>query len=167
MAFLLHLIGQCHLFVDLELQEVPGLFGWKYRSTWCKQLTPLVLAVVVGDRKLVVLLVKNGANITLPHTSRNLSALDLALHHRSCHHPRIWQGRLSTTIMPGPRNPLRTAHTTVADQTDRVGHEFFVEQSIQSRDLILLTNPGMNSGGESTRLPIVSIVLTFTSHTSD
>lgn len=167
MAFLSYLIDQYHPFVDLELQEVPDLFGWKYWSTWCKQFTPLMLAVVVGDLELVVLLVKNGANVTLHHISRNLSALDLALHHLSCHHPRIWEGRLFTTIMPGPRNPLRAAHTTVTEETDRAKYDFFVEQSIQSRDLILLTNPGMNSGGESTRVPIVSIVLTFTSHTSD
>ncbi len=89
-------------FVDLELDQcwlpstsgpflprtVPQkAFSLSLEENWLG-FTPLMLAVIAGDYRLVVLLVEHGATVTQRHSSRKLSALDLAFRNVACCHPR-------------------------------------------------------------------------------
>ena len=126
MTLLLHILEQYRPFVDLELDR-----RWlppKLEERWLG-FTPLMLAVAAGDLRLAMLLVEYGAIITRPHTSQNLSALDLALRNKSCYHPRNWLGLPPSELAEFWLESV----TMVAEETDEKILEFLVEKSRQSQ----------------------------------
>ena len=150
MMLLLYILEKYRPFVELELNRRWLPKAWEER--WL-DFTPLMLAVAAGDFTLVVLLVEHGAIITQPHTSRNLSALDLALRNISCCHPRNWLG-----LPPSKLERYVESETKVSEETDEKILDFLVKESKQSQNLV--HTPELRSDRKLIPLTTLSPLLT-------
>ena len=125
---LLYMLEKYRAFMELELDRrwLPEAGDERWLG-----FTPLMLAVAAGDFRLVVLLVEHGAIITQPHTSRNLSALDLAHRNICCCHPRNW-----LELPPSELDKYSESDTMISEETDEKILDFLVKKSKQSQDLV-------------------------------
>ena len=143
-ALLLYMLEQYHPFVDLELDR-----RW-LPSTWEEHwlgFTPLMLAVVAGDFRLVILMVSNGATIAEPHGPQNLSTLDLARRNISWQHPRNWLGLPPSQLDDG----WFESDKKISEETDKRIHNFLVKKSKHSQDLVHMPISKQISGGKLIR----------------
>lgn len=141
-------------FVDLELngQWLPTY--WKER--WLGY-TPLMLAVVVGHLELVEVLVDNGATLTQPHGSQQLSVIDLSFRNLASHHPRNWMGLSPSELRLWTEdNHAACSHAVISEETDSRIHVFLMGRSKQSHHPSPVANRERISGGESILLPSLS-----------
>jgi Ankyrin repeat len=152
-ALLTYILDRYHPFVDLELDE-----RWlpiTLEERWVG-FTPLMLAVVAGDLRVVMLLVENGASITQSHTSQNLSVLDLAHRDISFDHPRNWLGLPPSEL----DNDLLENYTKISKERDEAIYDYLFKRSKQPEGLALMPLPEQTSGGKLTPVPNISPLLT-------
>jgi len=141
-------------FVDLELNRQWLPTYWKER--WLGY-TPLMLAVVVGHLELVKVLVDNGATLTQPHGSQQLSVIDLSFRNLASHHPRNWMGLSPSELRLWTEdNHAACSHAVISEETDSRIHVFLMGRSKQSHHPSPVANRERISGGESILLPSLS-----------
>lgn len=149
MSLLMHLLDQHQAFVDLELCSswIPPRSSYYMKTPEFAPLigfTPLMLAILAGDLELITLLVKKKANIKKLHSSRKISALDLAFQNLSCYHPRNWAGLPMSEIrfIPNKDNWL------VSEETDKAIYTFLVKSSSDWQNLALVPLPEPKARGK-------------------